>query len=294
MNNRALPVADFLMASDTFKNDESECSIPFNSELLSSVLKNCIFQKNILFKNIMGSTNVYLKNLAQKGSPEGTVVIADEQTDGLGRLGRQWFSKEGANLLFSVLLRPGLPPTQIFVLSMIFALAGIDAVQQMTGLDAKIKWPNDIYIGEKKLGGILTEVAVQKGVVQHVVLGMGLNVNWNPSTEQTLMYPTSSIFAEIHQRVSREQLLANILIILEILYNEVMEDLNPAERFYKKWNDKSAILGKSVVIETGNERVQGEAASIDKDGALTLITADGNKRRFVCGDVSVKMNLAEP
>ena len=282
------------MDRDTFKSDEIERPIPFNTELLTSVLKNCIFEKNVIFKNVIGSTNVFLINLAQQGSPEGTVVIADEQSAGLGRLGRQWFSKEGENLLFSVLLRPGLLPNQIFVLTMIFALAGIEAVQQMTGLDAMIKWPNDIYIGEKKLGGILTEFAVQKGVVEHVVLGMGLNVNWNPSTEKKLLYPTSSIFAETHQKVSRERLLGKILKILETFYREATEDMNPAERFYKKWNNKSAILGKSVVIETGKERVQGEAAGIGKDGALTLITADGHERRFVCGDVSVKMNCSEP
>lgn len=281
------------MDSDPLKNDEFGRFIPFNPELLSSLLKNCIFEKNVIFKNVIGSTNVFLKNLAQQGYPEGMVVIADEQSAGLGRLGRKWFSKEGKNLLFSVLLRPGLLPNQIFVLTMIFALAGIDAVQQMTGLDAMIKWPNDIYIGDKKLGGILTEFAVQKGLVQHVVLGMGLNVNWNPTTEQKLLYPTSSIFSETQQAVSREHLLAKILKILEKLYHEAMEDINPAERFYKKWNDKSAILGKSVVIETGKERVQGEAASIGKDGALTLITADGHERRFLCGDVSVKMNFSE-
>jgi len=281
------------MNSDPFKNNEFERSIPFNLELLSRVLKNCIFEKNVIFKNAIGSTNVFLKNLAEQGSPEGTVVIADEQSAGLGRLGRQWFSKKGENLLFSVLLRPGLLPNQIFVLTMIFALAGIEAVQQMTGLDAMIKWPNDIYIGEKKLGGILTEFAVQKGVVQHVVLGMGLNVNWNPTTEQKLLYPTSSIFAETQQNVSREQLLGNILKILETLYREATADMNPAERFYKKWNDKSAILGKSVVVETGKERVQGEAAGIGKDGALTIITADGDERRFLCGDVSIKMNFSE-
>jgi BirA family transcriptional regulator, biotin operon repressor / biotin---[acetyl-CoA-carboxylase] ligase len=268
--------------------------MPFSTQLLTSLLKNCIFEKEIIFRDIIDSTNVFLKNLAQQGSPEGTVVIADEQSTGLGRLGRPWFSKKGANLLFSVLLRPGLPPNQIFVLTMIFALAGIDAVQQMTRLNAMIKWPNDIYIGHKKLGGILTEFAVKKGVVQHVVLGMGLNVNWKPSSEKMLLYPATSIFAETKKMVSREELLSKILKYLDKIYREVLEDNNPAVRFYEKWNDKSTILGKSVVIETGKERFQGEVAGIDPYGALTLIAEGGHERKFVCGDVSVKMNFSEP
>lgn len=281
------------MDSETLKNDEFDLSLLFNAELLISLLNNSIFQRNVIFKITIGSTNVFLKKLAQEGSPEGTMVIADEQSAGLGRMGREWFSKKGKNLLFSVLLRPELPPNKIFFLTMIFALAGIDAVQQMTGLNAMIKWPNDLYIGGKKLGGILTEFAVKKGVVQHVVLGMGLNVNWNPSTEKNLMYPTSSIFSETHEKVSREKLLSKVLKLLEQYYQKGMEDVHSAERFFEKWTEKSAILGKAVVIETGKERVEGEAAGIDQEGALTLITANGHERKFVCGDVSVKMNFSE-
>jgi BirA family biotin operon repressor/biotin-[acetyl-CoA-carboxylase] ligase len=122
---------------------------------------------------------------------------------------------------------------------------------------------------------------------------MGLNVNWSPSRERTLLYPTSSLFAETQEKVSREELLVNLLKQFEISYYEVGRDVARAERFYEKWNKKSAILGKTVVIETGKERIEGKAAGIDRDGALTLITAGGDKRKFLCGDVSVKMNLSE-
>ena len=122
---------------------------------------------------------------------------------------------------------------------------------------------------------------------------MGLNVNWNPSTERTLLYPTSSLFAEIKERVSREEILVNLLKRLESSYYEVGLDMERTEGFYEKWNETSLILGKTVVIETGKERIEGEAAGIDRDGALTLITAGGDKRKFLCGDVSVKMNLSE-
>ncbi len=282
-----------LMEKEPQKKDVLENSEPFNPDVLANALKSCLFGKNIIFRGTIGSTNVFLKKLAQEGAPEGTVVVADEQSAGLGRLGREWFSKKGENLLFSVLLRPQLPADKLFVLTMIFALAGIDAVKDISGLNTRLKWPNDIYIGGKKLGGILTEVSVVQSVVQHVVLGMGLNVNWDPSTERTLLYPTSSIFAESQEKVSREEILVNLLKNLEVSYSEVGPDMERTEGFYEKWNEKSLILGKTVVIETGKERIEGEAAGIDRDGVLTLITTDGDARKFLCGDVSVKMKLPD-
>ena len=280
------------MENETAKKKVFESAEPFNPDILARALKAGLFGKNIIFKDTIGSTNVFLKRLAEEGAPEGTVVIADEQSAGLGRLGREWFSKKGENLLFSVLLRPRLPPSKLFVVTMIFALAGIDAIKETSGLNAMIKWPNDIYIDGKKIGGILAEFSVVQGVVQHLVLGMGLNVNWNPEMEKTLLYPTSSIFAETRERVSREEMLVNLLKQLAISYYEVERDMARTERFYEKWNEKSLILGKTVVIETGKERIEGEAAGIDRNGALTLITAGGDRRKFLCGDVSVKMNLS--
>jgi BirA family biotin operon repressor/biotin-[acetyl-CoA-carboxylase] ligase len=263
----------------------------FNIDLLEKNLDKCLFGKEIIFRDTIGSTNVFLKHLAQKGAPEGTVVIADDQSAGLGRLGRQWYSKACENLLFSVLLRPKIPSHKLFELTMIFALAGIDAVKELTGIDAMIKWPNDIYAGQKKIGGILSEVAVLKGVVEQAVLGMGLNVNWKPSRGQRVLYPTSSLLGESGTRVSREGLLVNLLKQLDASYQQVTGNKKRTEEFYRRWNEKSLIRGKRVVIETGKERIEGMAAGIDDDGALTLIVSGGRKRKFVCGDVSVKLEL---
>jgi len=281
------------MENETIKMEVFESPESFNPDIVESAVKPGLFGKDIIYRDTIGSTNVFLKRLAQEGASEGTVVISDEQSAGLGRLGREWFSKKGENLLFSVLLRPQLPPNKMFVLTMIFALAGIDAVQEISGLNSMIKWPNDIYIGGKKLGGILTEFSVVQGVVQYLVLGMGLNVNWNPEEEMTLLYPTSSIFAESQEKVSREDILINLLKRLDVSYYEVGLDSERTEGFYEKWNEKSLILGKTVVIETGKERIEGEAAGIDRDGALTLITSNGDERKFLCGDVSVKMSLSD-
>jgi len=268
-----------------------ENSERFNPGLLIESLKNSLFGKRVIFRESIGSTNVFLKRLAQEGAVEGTLVVADEQKAGLGRLGRQWFSKKGENLLFSVLLRPKLPPGRVFVLTMIFALAGIDAVQDLSGLDVMIKWPNDIYIGQKKVGGILTEFSVREGVVQYVVLGMGLNVNWNP--DQKLLYATSSIYSESKKKIGREILLCNILGKLEMYYQKADGDMKERDALFKMWNEKSLVIGKRVAVETGKESVEGEVEGIDREGALILVTAGGQRRKFLCGDVSVKMNLAK-
>ena len=281
------------MENETIKMEVFESPESFNPDIVESAVKPGLFGKDIIYRDTIGSTNVFLKRLADEGAPEGTVVVADEQSAGMGRLGREWFSKKGENLLFSVLLRPQLPPTQLFVLTMIFALAGIEAIVDISGVNTKIKWPNDIYVGGKKLGGMLTEFSVVHGAVQHVVLGMGLNVNWNPAAERTVLYRTASIFSEIQEKVSREEILTNLLQRLEVSYYEIGRDMGRTEVFFEKWNEKSLILGKTVVIETGKERIEGEAAGIDRDGALRLITTSGDEQKFHCGDVSVKMNLSE-
>ena len=275
------------------ESGKGESTAPFDVDLLKKTLDKCIFGKNLVFRDTIGSTNVFLKDLAQQGACEGTVVIADDQSAGLGRLGRQWYSRARENLLFSVLLRPEIRSDNLFVLTMIFALAGIDAVMELSGIDGMIKWPNDIYIGQKKIGGILSEVAVLKGVVQQVVLGMGLNVNWQPTAEQRMLYPTSSLHGESGKRISREILLGNLLKRLEVYYKKLTGDREGTEEFYRRWNEKSVLRGKTVVIETGKERIKGEASGIDHDGALTLIVAGGRKQRFLCGDVSVKLKLSD-
>ena len=275
------------------REEIKESPTSFNVEYIADILKDSIFGKNVIFKERLGSTNVFLKKIAQEGAEEGTVVIADEQTDGLGRMGRRWFSKKGENLLFSVLLRPTLAPNNVFILTMIFALAAADALKDVSGLDAGIKWPNDIYLGEKKLGGMLTEFSVLKESVQYLVLGIGLNVNWKPKNEQTLGYMASSVFAETGKRVSREKLLVALLRRLAVYYQGCIADRKEKEFFYKRWNEKSVVLGKQVVIETGSGRIIGKAAEIDQDGALRVVTSEGVEKRILCGDVSVKVNFKD-
>jgi len=153
---------------------------PIDPVTLKASLGNSLFSSRIVHHERIDSTNGLLKELALKGGPEGTVVLTEEQTGGRGRRGRIWVSPAGCNLLVSILLRPSLDPEQVFVLTMVLALATVHAVRRVAGLSLRIKWPNDLFARGKKLAGILTEFGMKDKIVDYVVLGMGLNVNWHP------------------------------------------------------------------------------------------------------------------
>jgi BirA family biotin operon repressor/biotin-[acetyl-CoA-carboxylase] ligase len=222
--------------------------------------------------------------MAGEGAPEGTLVLAEEQTGGRGRRGRSWHSPAGANLLFSVLLRPAVQVDRVFALTMILALAAIEGVKRLSALSLKIKWPNDLYAGTKKLAGILTEFSSREKEVDWVVLGLGLNVNWFP---QELGPQSTSILAETGISVSRNRLLVETLKVYERYYNEMLS--GNIDLFHKKWNENCSILGKPVFIDSEKERIAGKALRIDPDGALVIETTGGVIQRVVAGDVSLRL-----
>jgi len=238
----------------------------------------------------MDSTNALARTLAGQGAPEGTLVITEEQTAGRGRRGKSWVSPSGANLLFSVLLRPPMEGDRVFVLTMVLALAALKAVKTVAGLTALIKWPNDLYVGTKKLAGILTEFSVKGKQVDWAVLGMGMNVGWHPEVPQASGAPATSLLEETGQRVSRNDLLLEILTGFEAFYRDVVR--GSMEALYDEWNHNCLVLGKAVVIESERERIEGKALRIDDCGALIIEDATGNERRILTGDVSLR--LASP
>jgi BirA family biotin operon repressor/biotin-[acetyl-CoA-carboxylase] ligase len=238
----------------------------------------------------MDSTNALARTLAAHGAPEGTLVITEEQTAGRGRRGRSWISPAGANLLFSLLLRPPLEGERVFVLTMVLALAGLKAIKRVAGVNAMIKWPNDLYVGAKKLAGVLTEFSVREKKVDWAVLGMGMNVGWHPEVPQGSGAPATSLLEETGQPVSRNELLVEILKGFEALYRDVLR--GSMEALYDEWNHKCLVLGKAVVIESDTERIEGRALRIDDCGALIIEDAKGDQRRILTGEVSLR--LASP
>jgi len=261
---------------------------PLQLDIVFKGLGQSLFSKNLIFVETVDSTNNMAKDLAAKGAQEGTVVVAEEQTAGRGRLQRKWLSPKHANLLFSVLLRPStIVPDQIFTLTMILALASIDAVEDVSGIHIMIKWPNDLYVNQKKLGGILTEFSVRKNLVQHVVLGLGLNVNWEPA-DSSLLYPSTSILTETGGAVSREQILIRILKKFERYYYQILA--GKLDNFYERWNRRSMLFGKRITIQGPGESRDGIARGIDKNGALVITNDKGKEERVMCGDISVKLH----
>ena len=154
----------------------------------------------------LDSTNDLAKELAAQGAPEGTVVVAETQTGGRGRLGREWNSPPGVGLYVSLVLRPMLPPMELPQITLTTAVAVVRAVRRVTGVAPGIKWPNDLLLNGKKLGGILTEMETESDRIRHVVVGLGLNVN-NPAFPPELAATATSLALATGRAFSRVQLL---------------------------------------------------------------------------------------
>jgi BirA family biotin operon repressor/biotin-[acetyl-CoA-carboxylase] ligase len=259
---------------------------PLSPETIRRRLGESLFSKNMLFREAVNSTNVLAKELALTGAPDGTIVLAEEQTAGKGRRGRRWISPGYKDILCSLLLRPALPVKQVFVLTMILAVAVIEGIRAKTSLNVMIKWPNDLYIDHNKLGGILTEFSQKDGLVEYVILGLGLNVNGMPEEEEGLLNPATSVLKETGGVVSRNDLIVETLIRFDGYYRDVLA--GRIEDLYKKWNGLSVVLGEEVHIESQGGEVEGTALRIDQEGAMIIRRMDGREQRILSGDVSLR------
>jgi BirA family biotin operon repressor/biotin-[acetyl-CoA-carboxylase] ligase len=258
-----------------------------NPDIITGILGSSIFSKNVVFRERLASTNALAKYLALKGAPEGTIVLTEEQTAGKGRMDRRWLSPAYKNLLFSVLLRPGLSVDKVFTLTMILGLAIIGEIKAKNRLDVMIKWPNDLCINQKKVGGILTEFSIRDKRLEYVILGLGLNVNWMPEKGDGLIYPATSILVESGRMISRNRLFSGILKRFEGYYQEVLSGKDG--RLYKRWNHLSAVIGRDVEIISQDNIITGKVLKIDRQGALILKDDQGEERRILSGDVSLRM-----
>lgn len=260
---------------------------PIDVDVLKRALGGSIFGTRLLYYDSVESTNGLAKSLALQGAPEGTLLLTNQQTAGRGRMGRSWVSPKGANLLFSVLLRPRLKTNEVFALTMIMAVSAAESLSRRTGIAARIKWPNDLYVGRRKLAGILTEIALKEKMLDYVVVGMGLNVHWHPRDDQEMRVQATSLLLETGLHCSRADLLVGILTEFELGYRHFLE--GEREVFCRRWNDLSMVLGRNVVVESEPEIIQGKALRIDTSGALIVEVAGGLERKILCGDVSLRL-----
>lgn len=238
--------------------------------------------QEIVYFESVGSTNEVAKGLADKGTPEGTLVIAEEQTAGRGRRGRRWVAPAGTSLLFSILLYPTLTLEEVPRLTMLASLAIAEAIESVTGLPVRFKWPNDILSRGRKAGGVLTEVGTTGERLDYVVVGIGLNVNWDPSKLPELAGKATSLSEELGREVSRLELLQRLLLYMEKGYLRLQEGYSPHEVF----TSRLANLGHKVKVALPRGEMEGFVEGVDAQGALLLRKGDCTRVRVTMGEVA--------
>lgn len=266
------------------------------AEIDASIDTNYI-GRNSFFYNIIGSTNTEAKRLAEEGAENGILVVADRQTAGKGRRGRNWVSPEGANIYFSLLLKPEFHPSQAPMLTLVMALAVAQAIRELadgkvmdgtsdSDVSVGIKWPNDIVINNKKVCGILTEMSVERDYIQYVVIGTGINVK-KQKFDAEFADHASSIEAELDAPVSRSKLVGRIMEAFEKLYEEFKQTGNLAgvkseyERYLVNMN-------REVCVLDPKGEYRGTSLGINDNGELLVKTADGVVNEVYAGEVSVR------
>lgn len=233
------------------------------------------------------STNTVAFRLALNGASEGEVVVVESQTAGKGRMGRQWESPSGVNIYLSIILRPPFPPSKIPMITLMTAIVCAEAIEEVTEVLPAIKWPNDLLIDEKKIGGILTEADMEMDRINFVIVGIGINVNiparaFPPSIRDT----ATSLQEAFGKEVSRVPLIQALLRKFELWYTRFKE--GRGEKIKRRWEELSQIRGKEVSVDFMGETVKGQALEIDADGALLVQEAGGAVKRIVAGDVHVR------
>lgn len=234
----------------------------------------------------VGSTNDLLKDEARAGAAEGLVFVTDEQVAGRGRRGRSWTAPAGTSLLVSVLLRPTwLLPQDAFLLTMLAAVAAAEALET-TGLRVDLKWPNDLQIEGRKLGGILVETEITTHGLVWAVIGCGININWNPAVVPELADTATSLSAQLGQNIARRPLLHALLTTLDAHYAQLRRGAKSA--LVDTWRGRLNTLGQQVRAETPQGVIHGFAQEVTSDGSLVICDSTGRQHIVTAGDVTVR------
>ena len=256
-----------------------------SAETIRACLQTRLLGRELHYYDEIGSTNDEALRLARAGAPDGALVIADHQVAGKGRLGRRWFAPPGSALLLTLLLRPPLAPALAQRGTMVCTLGAVRAIRALTGLPVQIKWPNDLVVQGRKLGGVLTELGpVRAGRLGYMVVGMGLNVNLAPADLPEAMTSPTSLLAETGTRVSRLALLARLLSEVEALYLPLCAGWSPHEA----WRAALATIGQAVQVGTVDEVISGQAVDVTDSGALVVQDASGARHTILAGDVTLR------
>lgn len=235
------------------------------------------------FHREVGSTQEVARELAIGGAREDTVVVAEQQTNGRGRLGRSWVSPRGGVYL-SFILRPQLKPLEVLRLPLLAGVAVTEALVEVSGLQPSLKWPNDVLLGGMKVAGILCELDAETDSINHIILGIGVNVNNDIPRELKGM--ATSLKEKYGMPLSRAEFIGCLLDRMEFLYLKSQhEGFRPV---LAVWKRLSSTLGSEVIVSSPGKEIEGKAVDIDRNGALLIRKSDGELVRVVAGDVSLR------
>ncbi len=252
---------------------------------LARVLHTSFVGKHIVYRETIDSTQNLAISLASKPDSHGTVVIAEQQKSGRGRQDRKWLSPRGG-IWLSVVLRPSIPTAKITLLPFVTGLAVYDTIKTI-GLDARLKWPNDVIISDKKVAGILLDISAQADQVNYAVIGIGINTNVDASAISARLdgIKITSISGELGHTVSRLDLTRSLLENIERYYVEMEQ--RGVDTILQEWKKRSDILGRKVTVVQNNKMIQGVAADVNYDGSL-LVQTDHGVINVVSGDIHVR------
>lgn len=256
------------------------------SEEVKSRLHTKWMGQNCLYLDCVDSTNNYAKWIAEEGAADGTLVMADEQTGGKGRRGRGWETPGGVNIAMTLLLRPRIQPEHASRLTLLMAIAVAQGIRSVTGLDAGIKWPNDVVVHGKKVCGILTEMSAEVDYINYVVIGTGINVNQESFPEE-IRHIAGSLCVELGEKISRAELAASIMEALERIY-EIFLRTEDLSELYKEYNEICVNRGHAIRVLEPKQEYNGTTDGINENGELVVQKENGETVCVYAGEVSVR------
>lgn len=257
-------------------------------------LETKILGSSILYFDVIDSTNNYAKKVASEGCKDGTVIIAESQIAGRGRLGRTWDSSDKKGIWMSVILKPLVAPEDVQIITLAASVAVVSAINQISGIKAGIKWPNDIIIEGRKVCGILTEMSTEMEQVNFLVIGIGLNVN-HESEDFPSDIKDKAISLKMagcreciagHGNFDRIEIIKRILCELERIYSKITN--GTVSEIISEWKQNSVTLGKEVKVSSRERQYSGIAIDITDEGKLIVKCTDGVTREISTGEIAVK------
>ncbi len=257
----------------------------FNKIEIEKEINTFVLGKKVYYFDEIDSTNEYAKKLINDNIDEGTLIVADSQNKGKGRLDRKWLSNKGDGIFLSLILKPNI---ELFSIMQVTLLAGIsvcNAIKSCTGLDAKIKWPNDIIIDNKKVCGILTEINAQIDKISYVILGIGINVN-NSKFDVALENKATSIFLQINKKFERQKIIATFLQDFESKYFKYIKEKD-FSLFLNDYKELCLNIDKDVKIIYNKKEIIGKVIDISSLGEIILETKEGILK-ISSGEVSLR------